>query len=396
MFQGDSNIDTIAESAIPAALSSNRLIKITPLPQPPPILRSKALPFLLTGPLKVLHQIYSLFIALGYRVPPSRWLLVQNPPSIPTLILALFICFLRNTHLIVDWHNYGWTILAGTKGPSHPFVKISKYYETTLGRWAPTANFTVTNAMSRQLRNPPYSIKSPVLTLHDRPSEIFQPIGSQEARKLFLNKIEETRENAEDIMAGRRKLLVSSTSWTPDEDFSILLDALISYSKSTKASGSTLPPISAIITGKGPQKELYLRRISELEEAGKLDNVSISTAFLPIEDYAKLLACADLGVCLHMSSSGVDLPMKVVDMFGAGLPVVGYSGYESWPELVTENMNGRGFETAPQLANVLVELFGEKGLKKLETLREGAVQEGKRRWDDEWDEVAGRVLGFCE
>lgn len=300
---------------------------------------------------------------------------------------------MRNTHLIIDWHNYGWTILAGTRGPSHPFVTISKHYEAILGRLAPTASFTVTRAMARQLKNPPYGITSPLLTLHDRPAAIFQPISSS-GREKFLGGLEETSKYAENIISGKMRLLVSSTSWTPDEDFSLLLEALCKYSSLSTA--KNLPPILAIITGKGPQKQMYLDKITALHSSSKLTNVSISTAWLSAEGYASLLASADLGVCLHKSSSGVDLPMKVVDMFGAGLPVVGYSNYESWGELVTEGVNGRGFVTSEDLASVLQELFGASDTKGLAALREGAVEEGSRRWDEQWDGVAGRLLGLCD
>jgi beta-1,4-mannosyltransferase len=274
-------------------------------------------------------------------------------------------------------------------------VKVSKLYEEILGRYAPTANFTVTDAMTRQLSEKPYSFKTPIFTLHDRPADIFQPILDAEERLAFLKSLDITKDYVQSIREGKTKLLISSTSWTPDEDFSILLSALETYSKLYTETG-LLPQLVAIITGKGPQKEMYLQRIKTLADSGKLEGVAILTAWLTTENYAKLLACADLGVCLHMSSSGVDLPMKVVDMFGAGLPVVGYGAYEAWPELVQEGVNGMGFETSSQLAGQLVKLFSSEGEELLETLREGARKEGERRWDDEWDDIAGRLFGLIE
>lgn len=316
----------------------------------------------------------------------------QNPPSIPTLAVALVVSILRNTRLMIDWHNYGWTILAGTKGPTHPFVSISKAYECALGQAAPTANITVTHAMRRELQGPPYNIESPIVTLHDRPATIFQPLSSPAEQEAFLATLAETKLFASSIVVGETRLIVSSTSWTPDEDFSLLLDALVSYA----GSDAPRPPLLAIITGKGPLKAKYEAEIRALEKAGRLPHVRILTAWLSLSDYASLLRSADLGVCLHKSSSGVDLPMKVVDMFGSGLPVVAYAGYASFGELVKEGTNGCGFETAEELAGILARLLstGRDGEDELARLRRGAREESELRWDEEWDRVLGRIFGF--
>lgn len=311
----------------------------------------------------------------------------QNPPSIPTLAVASLSCFLRQTRLVIDWHNFGYSILALKLGPNHPLVKVSLWYEKIFCKSA-FAHFCVTDAMRSVLKQD-FQLQAPTLPLHDRPASHFSPIQDADERIKFLASLPETKEICSKSI--RSRVLVSSTSWTPDEDFSVLIEALLQYSK-LATTNIDLPEILAIITGKGPQKEMYMRKIATLEAAGKLEKVTIRTAWLSVADYAKLLASASLGVSLHTSSSGVDLPMKVVDMFGAGLPVVGWNRFEAWPELVTEGVNGMGFGSADELAEQLAKLFGDD--KKLEALRVGAQKESTRRWDDEWNPIAGKLLGL--
>ena len=71
------------------------------------------------------------------------------------------------------------------------------------------------------------------------------------------------------------------------------------------------PALLIIVTGKGPQREHYEKRLRALD----LRRVAFRTAWLAAEDYPRLLGSADLGVCLHTSSSGLDLPMKARRFF---------------------------------------------------------------------------------
>lgn len=372
------------ESDVHPDILAHRLINVFPIPPFPYQSRNKLF-FLFLAPLKVAWQFQALYHALGYRTAAAKWMLVQNPPSIPTLLVAQIICFFRNTKLVIDWHNFGYSILALRLGFGHPLVKLSQWYEGIFSRFA-TAHFAVTNAMCRVLQQK-WGVEA--LPLHDRPAEHLQPL-SKDQRVAFLKTRPELKGQDFDLETRSWRLIVSSTSWTPDEDFSILLEALVQYATERKKN-SKLPRLWAVITGKGPQKDYYMHRIEQLIQDRKLDDVIVATAWLSTKDYASLLGSADLGISLHTSSSGVDLPMKVVDMFGTGLPVAGWSKFVAWPELVKEGENGRGFESADGLTKILQELFGGDG-KELAHLRQGAMRECERRWDDEWTPVAGELF----
>ena len=118
-----------------------------------------------------------------------------------------------------------------------------------------------------------------------------------------------TEVNEEDgsvrLKADRPAILVSSTSWTPDEDFGILFEALSRYESHCEI--MPLPNLVCVITGRGPRKEYYRELINDQH----WHHIQVIMPWLEPQDYPLMLGSADLGVCLHTSSSGVDLPMKV-------------------------------------------------------------------------------------
>ena len=101
--------------------------------------------------------------------------------------------------------------------------------------------------------------------LHDRPPDKFRPISSQERAELFQRLASTYPEFGE--MTASTGVIVSSTSWTEDEDFGVLLAALVEYEEAVAGAGDKLPDLCVVITGKGPQKQYYLNKVGDLNNS---------------------------------------------------------------------------------------------------------------------------------
>ncbi|KAJ4427362.1 hypothetical protein ANN_24982 [Periplaneta americana] len=307
---------------------------------------------------KIIWQSITLLFALLYK-RRSHHVIVQNPPAIPALAVCWFYSLVMVANYVIDWHNYGHTVLALTVGQEHMFVRISIWFESYFGRRA-TASLCVTKAMKVDLEKK-WGISA--VTLYDRPPDAFRPISIQESHQLFVslaNQYPTFRSNdsststifTEVLSSGeavwrkdRPGLIVSSTSWTEDEDFSILLSALQGedtclhpftgegilsttvpgfpafhnifsrihflralpralrhlgrtigmnpvllghldeYEEARCDEGCELPALVCVITGKGPLKEHYCQLMKEKT----WKHIQVVTPWLKPEDYPHLL-----------------------------------------------------------------------------------------------------------
>ncbi|EJT98956.1 beta-1-4-mannosyltransferase [Dacryopinax primogenitus] len=411
------------------------------LPQPPAFIANlPRLLFLLWAPYKILFQALTVLSTLLGELPYApEFILVQNPPSIPTLALVQLCARLTGSKLVIDWHNLGYSILALRLGASNPVVGLAKMFEKTFGRKA-YAHLFVTHAMKGVLVRD-WKLLGIKAVLHDRPPSHFHACEPTEIHDLFSRL--DLRPAGEDFLPpsspplstpftrlrdlppsslspafaatlpdrreDRPALVVSSTSWTADEDFAVLLNAMAFYEKRARAVNSPpkenpqkgdkhdrLPKMLVIVTGKGPLREKFTQDIDECQKLWQW--VRCVPMWLEAADYPLLLGSADLGVSLHLSSSKLDLPMKIVDMFGCGLPVCAL-GFDCLSELVGEG-NGRVFKDAGGLAaECETVLKGFPHAPELEKLKQGLVLQksptaGEKwnTWAEEWDRVVKPIV----
>ena len=324
------------------------------------------------------------------RIPKPDVILVQNPPAVPTLSIAWLAAKLRGSRLVIDWHNLSHTIVAVKVGEHHRAVKAVARGER---RWARRADghITVSKALAEWLARE-YRINATVS--YDRPSTAFDHPSAVLAAALW-----EKLSAEHGFGSARVPIVVCPTSWTPDEDFDLLLEALEraerTLARSAEASAAKSvdgapPELIVLLTGRGPLRQTFEQRAARRS----FKAIAVKTSWLEPEDYPTLIGMADLGLCLHQSSSGLDLPMKLADLRGAGVPVATYDYAPVLGEVMTTGREGITFRDPGDLAALLVAVASRtiSADSALARSRAWLAQNPPERWDAQWNATARKVL----
>jgi beta-1,4-mannosyltransferase len=319
------------------------------------------------------------------RLPKPDVILVQNPPAVPTLAAAWTAARIRGARLVIDWHNLSHTILAVRLGEHHRAVHALARSEKRWARRA-DAHITVSQSLAEWLRRE-WNVNATVV--YDRPASFFAKPAIEAGNELWLRL-------ANDLKLGSRRLplVVAPTSWTPDEDFDLLLEALERAERTLTAklgkSDGIAPDLAVLLTGRGEMKATFEKRLERRE----LKRIAVRTVWLDPADYPTLVGIADAGLCLHQSSSGLDLPMKLADFRGAGIPVCAFDYGPVLNEVLTPGHEGVTFHEPGQLAAVLMALATSDlgAVPAFAASRAWLTAHPSERWQEQWDRTAKPVL----
>ncbi len=368
-------------SALPSFISDQPRIAARTISDRAPRAAHSRRRYVIATALRGVRLVLSLTHAVCWQLPRPDVIVVQNPPGVPTLAVAWLAARCRRCRLVVDWHNLTSAMLALRLGQRHPLVRMAAQYEAVFGR-AADANLFVSSLMKETLARR-YGLRGTVF--RDRPADTFTPLVPDERARVRAQVLERLGLPVDNGI----RVLISPTSWTADERLDLLFEALEKYEARARRD-PRLPFLAVLITGKGPLQGAFDQRVA----ATHFERVRIQTGWLPSPEYATTLAAADLGISCHISASGLDLPMKILDLFGAGVPVSAYDYGPCLLELVSPGDNGVLFKTAEECCTHLEHILSDSPSARasLERLRNGAIASARTSWSEAWTAEARDAL----
>ena len=137
-------------------------------------------------------------------------------------------------------------------------------------------------------------------------------------------------------------------------------------------------------------KEEFERRLGRRT----LTRLAVRTVWLEPSDYPVAVGLADAGLCLHQSSSGLDLPMKLADFRGVGVPVCAFDYAPVLAEAITPGREGVTFRDPGELSAVLVALASGDlaAVPAFAAARLWLTGHPPERWEEEWTRNASPIL----
>lgn len=328
----------------------------------------------------VLGSALALFAALR-RITRPDVIVAQTPPAIPTIVVAWAAARLRRSRLILDWHNLGWTLLASRDGGTPLQARLARAIERASAPFG-DAHLAVSSALAQHLQSR-WGLRE-VRVVRDRPGESFRHTAAMESLRPRVLELAKLPPEA------RPAIVISPTSWTQDEALDLVIPAADALEARWRDRGPGAGLV-IVISGQGPGRAAFEQRLS----ARTARRVHIVTMWVSGDEYPALVASADAGLSLHRSSSGLDLPMKICDLFGASLPVCAFDYGATLRELITPDTNSLLFTGASELAAGLNALFETWPVPTSvwQRLRTGAsaVAAGPT-WVQGWHEEARAVI----
>jgi beta-1,4-mannosyltransferase len=161
-------------------IKNDSKIKVYYISENNPLRRLPRFMFILAAVVKIFLQILHLFYIL-LTIPRYKFLILQNPPGIPAMYICAVVCFLRRAKFIIDWHNYGYTILQ-CNNRNRIICLIAKAYEYLYAH-SSHLNFCVSDAMREHLST---TIGINAIVLPDQAMmNIFRRLDIEESHNLF-------------------------------------------------------------------------------------------------------------------------------------------------------------------------------------------------------------------